>query len=129
MINQINKWRVSDLKRRQSSAGLPREMKQGGTRLLLGPGDRLRLLSKLRIWGPIKPLINFHKCFISCAEECPDNIYFIQSSDKHNAARCYLLSWPFRDSQARSWLSRTQTDVPAEPLSHRPWSSVTADDP
>jgi hypothetical protein len=27
---------------------------------------------------------NFHKCFISCAAECPDNIYFIQSSDKHN---------------------------------------------
>ena len=35
--------------------------------------DRLRLLSKLRIWGLIKPLVNFHRCFISCAAECPDN--------------------------------------------------------
>ena len=28
---------------------LPREMMQGGARLLWGPGDRMRLLSKLRI--------------------------------------------------------------------------------
>ena len=28
--------------------------------------------------------IRFHKCFISCAAECLDNINFIQSSDKHN---------------------------------------------
>jgi hypothetical protein len=48
-----------------------REIVQGGTRLLWGPGDRLKLLSELRIWGPIKPLVN---C-ISCAAECPDNIY------------------------------------------------------
>ena len=33
---------------------------QGGTRLRWGPGDRLRLLSKLRVCCPIKPLINFH---------------------------------------------------------------------
>jgi hypothetical protein len=26
---------------------------------------------------PINPLVNFHKCFISCAAECPDNMYFI----------------------------------------------------
>ena len=26
---------------------------------------------------------------------------------------------PFRDSQALSWLSEPQTDVPAEPPSHR----------
>jgi hypothetical protein len=32
----------------------------------------------------MKPLVNFHKCFISCAAECTDNIYFIQSSDKYN---------------------------------------------
>jgi len=31
-----------------------------------------------------KTIGNFHKCFISCAVECPDNIYFIQNSDKHN---------------------------------------------
>jgi hypothetical protein len=29
---------------------------------------------------------------------------------------------------ARSWLSGPRTDVPTEPLSHRPWSSVTDDD-
>jgi hypothetical protein len=56
----------------------------GGTRLLWDPRDRLRFLSKLKIWGAIKPLVNFHKCIISSAVECPDNIYFIQSSDKHN---------------------------------------------
>jgi len=28
---------------------------------------------------------------------------------------------PFRDSQARYWLSGPRTDVPAEPPSHRPW--------
>ena len=65
-------------------AGPPREIMQGGTRILWGPGDRLRLISKLRILGSIKPLVNFHKCFISCAAECSDNIYLIQSSDKHN---------------------------------------------
>jgi hypothetical protein len=31
------------------SPGPPREIMQGGTRLLWGPGDRLRPLSKLRI--------------------------------------------------------------------------------
>ena len=45
----------------------------------LGPRDRLKLLSKLRILGPIKPLVYFNKCFISCAAECPDNIYFIRN--------------------------------------------------
>jgi hypothetical protein len=35
----------------------------------LGPGDRLRLISKLRIGGSIKPLVNFHKCFNSRAAE------------------------------------------------------------
>jgi len=64
--------------------GTSREILQVGTRLFWGPGDMLRLLSKLRIWGPIKPLVNVHKCFISCAAECPDNIYFIQISDEHN---------------------------------------------
>jgi hypothetical protein len=39
-------------------SGPPRRYLQGGTRLLSGPGDRLRLLSKLRIWSPIKPLVN-----------------------------------------------------------------------
>jgi hypothetical protein len=37
-----------------------REILQDGTRLLRGPGDRLKLLSKLRIWGPIKTLVKFH---------------------------------------------------------------------
>jgi hypothetical protein len=38
-----------------------REIVQGVTRLIWGPGDRLRFLSKLRVCCPIKPLINFHK--------------------------------------------------------------------
>jgi hypothetical protein len=45
--------------------GSPREIVQGGRRLLWGPGERLWFLSKLRIWGPITTLVNFHKCFIS----------------------------------------------------------------
>ena len=69
---------------RNMYTGSPRASLQVGTRLLWGPGDRLSLISKLRIWGPLKPLVNFHMCFISCAAECPNNIYFIQSSDKHN---------------------------------------------
>ena len=31
---------------------------------------------------------------------------------------------PFRDSQAPSWLSGPWTNVPVEPLSHRPWVSM-----
>ena len=69
---------------RRWGSGPPREIMQGGTRLLWGPRDRLRFLSKLSIWGPIKQLVYFHICLISCALECPDNIYFIQSSGKHN---------------------------------------------
>jgi hypothetical protein len=68
----------------QHRQGLQEKILQGGRRLLWGPGDRLRLPSKLRIWGSIKALVNFHKCFISCAAECLNNIYLIQSSDKHN---------------------------------------------
>ena len=41
-------------------AGFPREILQGGARLLWAPGDRLRLLSNLRIC-PIKPMVSFHK--------------------------------------------------------------------
>jgi hypothetical protein len=63
--------------------GHQREILQGRTKLLWGPGYRLKLLSKLRFEVQKKPLVNFHMCFISCATECPDNIYFIQSSDKH----------------------------------------------
>jgi hypothetical protein len=116
-------------------AGPPREFLQGETRLLWGPGDRSRLSYKSSIWGPIKPLVAFQNCFIFCAAECPDNIYFIQSSDKHNQ----LNSWkyqtnkrrkiqdktsmanamePFRDSQIPSWLSGLRTNVPAETPSH-----------
>jgi hypothetical protein len=43
---------------------------QGGTRLLWVTGDKLMLVSKFRIWDPIKPLVNFRKCFIFCAAEC-----------------------------------------------------------
>ena len=77
-----SEWQ-SDWKSLSTSPGPPREILQGGTRLLWDPGDRLRLPSKLRIWGSIKPLVNFHRCFISCAAECLGNISFIQSSDKY----------------------------------------------
>ena len=42
----------------------PKEISQGGTRLLCGTGDKFRFLLKFRIWGPIKPLVNFYRCFI-----------------------------------------------------------------
>ena len=94
-----------------------REMMHGRRRLRCGFGARLRLLSKLRMLGPIKPLVNFHTCIISCAVECPEYIYFIQNSDKHNQL-LQQLSWPFTDSQTFSFLSGHRTDVPAEPPSH-----------
>jgi hypothetical protein len=52
---------TSNIWKYNSYAGPPRELLQGGTRLLWGPGDRLILFSKLRIYCPIKPLVNFHK--------------------------------------------------------------------
>jgi len=36
--------------RENLQSGPPREILQGGTRLLWNPGDRLKLFSKLRIW-------------------------------------------------------------------------------
>jgi hypothetical protein len=59
-----------------------RTSKRNYARLPLGSGDRLRLLSKLRIIGSIKTLVNFHKCFIKKWQTW-----------SVNAARCYLLSW------------------------------------
>jgi hypothetical protein len=52
---------------------------------VLGPGERTYTSLKIEDLRSNKTLVNFHKCFISCAAECPDNIYFIQSSDKHNS--------------------------------------------
>jgi hypothetical protein len=46
-------------------SGPPMKILRGGTRLLWAPGERLRLLSNLRIWGPINPLVNFNRRFIS----------------------------------------------------------------
>jgi hypothetical protein len=66
---------------------------------------------KIEDLGPIKPLVNFHKCFISCAAECPDNIYFIleiventQKGIKKNLNKTSMTkaTGPFRDSQASS---------------------------
>ena len=55
-----NKWIYNYLCNQCLSPGPPIDILQGGKRLLRGLGDRLRLLSKLRIWRPIKPLVNFH---------------------------------------------------------------------
>ena len=35
----------------------------------------------MRIWCPIKPLVHFHKCFVSCVVEYPDNIYTLYKSN------------------------------------------------
>ena len=70
----IRFWYYFNLQKILRQSGPPREILQGRTRLLWVSEDGLRLLSNLRIWGPIKPLVNFHKCFISCAADSPDNI-------------------------------------------------------
>ena len=70
-----SEWQ-SDCRSLSTLPGPLRKILQGRTRLLWDPRDRLRLPSKLRIRGSIKPLVNFHKCFISCAAECPDNIIY-----------------------------------------------------
>ena len=51
-------------------AGPPKGVFQGGARLLWS----LMLISKFRIWDLIKPLVNFRKCFIFCAAECPESL-------------------------------------------------------
>jgi hypothetical protein len=93
-------------------AGPPREFLQGETRLLWGPGDRSRLSYKSSIWGPIKPLVAFQNCFIFCAAECPDNIYFIQSSDKHNQ----LNSWKYQTNKRRKIQDKTSMANAMEPF-------------
>lgn len=55
-------------------AGPPKGIFQGGTRLLWVTGDKLMLVSKFRIWNPIKPLVNFRKCFTFYAAECSDSL-------------------------------------------------------
>ena len=87
--------------------------------------NRLTILSKLRIWGPIKPPVYFHKRLMSSAAECLDGIYLIQSYiiiflnklqiventpkfEKKNLNKTSMANamGPFRDSR---------TNVPAEP--------------
>jgi hypothetical protein len=116
-----------------TSPGPPREILQGGTRLLWGPGDRLRLPSKLRIWGSIKPLVNFHKCFISCAAELglyKKLIYYLNSSRPDfrdykitSTSNTLLHQLIMFVTASPSWLSRLRTDVPAKPSPPRPWTS------
>jgi hypothetical protein len=55
-------------------AGPPKGIVQGGTRLIRVTGDKLMLIAKFRIWDPIKPLVNFRRCFIFCAAECPERL-------------------------------------------------------
>ena len=61
----------------QFNAGPPREILQGGTRLLLESRRQAETSLKIEdLRYTIKPLVNFHKCFISCTVECPDNILY-----------------------------------------------------
>ena len=51
----------------------------------LGPRGLVEISLKIEdLRSTIKLLVNCHKCFISCSAECPNSIYFIQSSGKHN---------------------------------------------
>ena len=48
--------------------GPPKGILQCGTRPLWVSVDKLMLISKFRIWGPIKALVSFHKClFFLCS--------------------------------------------------------------
>ena len=114
-------------------AGPPREILHGGTRLLWGHGDRLMFLSKLRIWGPIKPLVYFRKCFIYCDKHNQlmqqgvirlswfivlNKLNIVENTKKiwKNQNKTSMTKTPFRDSQVPSWLAVPRTDVSAEPL-------------
>jgi len=81
-------------------SGPPRESCKAGTRLLWGPGDMLRLLYKLRIR----------------VENTKNKKY----KNKNEASMDKAMG-PFRNSLTPFWLSRSQTDVPAELSSHRLW--------
>ena len=64
---------------------------------------------------------------ITCAAECPDNIFniiiflnklkIVENTQKKTKGKYQNKTsiGPFRDSQAPSWLSGLQTDVPTEP--------------
>ena len=94
-----------------SYSGPSREILQGGTRLLCGLGDRLRLLSKLNICCPIKLLVNFHKSLsefyliiflnkLEIVENTPNNL-----KNQKNKASMAKAMRSFRDSQVTFWLS------------------------
>ena len=114
-------------------AGPPREILHGETRLLWGHGDRLMFLSKLRIWGPIKPLVYFRKWFIYCDKHNQlmqqgvirlswfivlNKLNIVENTKKiwKNQNKTSMTKTPFRDSQVPSWLAVPRTDVSAEPL-------------
>jgi len=96
--------------------GPPREILQGGTRLFRGTGDRLRLLSKLRIWGPIKSLVNFHMTNNQNSEVFSEfyiiiflnklNIHVVENTPQKwknlNKTSMAKAMGPFRDSRAPS---------------------------
>jgi hypothetical protein len=105
------------------NSGPPREILQSGTRLLWGLWDKLRLLSKLRIWGQIKPRVNFQPEIRNLSE-----FYMIiflnklKMKKQNKIKRLWLRQWGlFKDSQTPSLVSGTRFDAKAEPPSYRPW--------
>ena len=111
------------------SPGPPREILQGGTRLYWGHGNRLRLLSNLRIWGPgYNVNVNYHQqpefrnlsefyilvvIFLNklkIVENIPKN--WGKNQNKTPMAKAMM---PFKNSQTPSWLSGPRTDVPTDP--------------
>jgi hypothetical protein len=61
---------------KRTQARLPREILQGGQDCFGVPGQAETSL-KIEDLDPIKPLVNFHECFISFVAECLDNIMLI----------------------------------------------------
>jgi hypothetical protein len=118
------KWLVLTDKNIYSFRGYPREIVQGGTRLLWGIWDRLRLLSKLRVCCPNKPLIKFLKSqsefyliiFLN-------KLKIVENTNNNKIINTKNNNKTFTDkgrSGAPSWLPGPWTYVPAEPPSHRP---------
>ena len=88
------------------SSGSPREILQGGTRLLWSHDDRRR------IWGPIKPLGNLQLEIISLTEFY---IFFFLNQSLTSMAKAI---WPFRLFTDPSWALRARDrciDVSAVP--------------
>ena len=75
VANNANEKHDSQIHRSSAKAqGLQEKFCKEDQDCLGAPSGRLRLLSKIENLRSNKTTGNFHKCFISCTAEWPDNI-------------------------------------------------------